>query len=129
MAGVDDLTLGQVRRELTRLVSLAGSATLPKPTRINPPDHEMPGAEWEISQHTIIPFAKVPSWFVRAVDDSETCDAVYISSPDSVYPAEDFTAMPTGDARRLAMAILAAADRADHRALRVPRLDDQRNKS
>ena len=95
----DELSLGDLRRELHRLMSMADSAERPKPTRINGPDHPMPGAD----------------------------GLVYVSTPESMYPGEDFVPMYTPDARRLAMALLAAADRADHQAAGIPRLEDRRN--
>jgi len=116
----------ELRRELRHLVAMADCTEKPLPTRINPPDHPMPGHEWEIQQRTIPGYSKPPTWLVRTVDEPETTDAVYISSPDCVYPAEDFIAMPTDTARQLAMAILAAADRADHVALGIPQLQDHR---
>lgn len=122
----EGLTLAEVRRELAHLVSLADSSERPKPTRINPPGHPMPGYEWEIQQRTIASYQTVPTWLVRTVDDSETADAVYVSSPDCMYPTDDFIAMPPEDARRLAMALLAAADRASHHAYGIPRLEDRR---
>ncbi|MBO0918827.1 hypothetical protein [Streptomyces laculatispora] len=51
---------------------------------------------------------------------------VYISTPESMYPAEDFIAMYTTDTRRIAMALLATADRPDHVAAGIPRLEDHR---
>lgn len=126
MPDLDDLTLAELRHELRHLVALAGSADRPKPTRINPPEHAMPGHEWEVQQRTITMRPTGPTWLVRTVDDSDTSDAVYVSSPDSLYPTEDFIAMPTDTARQLAMAILAAADRADHQALGITRLEDRR---
>lgn len=126
MTAADDLTLGQLRRELAHLVSLADSAERPKPTAINPPGHPMPGHEWRIEQRTVSDRHSYPTWWVRTVDNPETSGAVYVSSPDAMYPGKDFGAMFPEDARRLAMALLAAADRADHLTRGVPRLEDRR---
>jgi hypothetical protein len=68
---------------------------------------------------------------VRTVDDPETRDSVYVAQPDPyvAYDWErelDFVPMSPTDARRLAMALLAAADRADHLTAGVPRLADRR---
>jgi hypothetical protein len=126
----DDVTLDQIRRELGRLVAVADSSERPKPDVINPPDHSMAGHEWRIT--TEAPFAsRPPLWLVRTVDDPETRDSVYVAQPDPyvAYDWErelDFVPMSPTDARRLAMALLAAADRADHLTAGVPRLQDRR---
>jgi len=126
----DGLTLGQLRRELRYLVAIADIAEHPKPDAVNPTGHSMPGYEWRIAQEA--PFAaRPPLWVVRSVDEPETRDAVYVAQPDPyvVYDWErelDFVSMRPSDARRLAMALLAAADRADHQAVGVPRLEDRR---
>ncbi|MET8585700.1 hypothetical protein ABZX39_33255 [Streptomyces collinus] len=115
--GVDALSLADIRKELHRLVAIADSAERPKPDVVNPPDHGMAGHEWRIEQEA--PFAtRPPMWVVRSVDDSETRDCVYVAQPDPYVKADwerqlDFVAMHPTDARRLAMALLAAADRAD----------------
>ncbi|MER8002970.1 hypothetical protein [Streptomyces sp. NPDC095613] len=126
----DDLTLAVLRRELQSLVALAGSAERPKPDVINPAEHAMAGHEWRITQEA--PFAaRPPLWIVRAVDEAETRDCVYVAQPDPyvIYDWErelNFASMQPADARRLAMALLAAADRAEHLAADVPRLEDRR---
>jgi hypothetical protein len=130
MTIADDLTLGQLRRELARLVALADTAERPKPDVINPPDHHMAGHEWRIAQD--VPSGRRPPlWVVRTVDDPETRDGVYVAQPDpyATYDWErqlDFVAMSPTDARRLATALLAAADRASHLTAKVPRLEDRR---
>lgn len=127
---VDDLTLGQLRRELAHLVAIADSAERPKPDVINPPGHGMAGHEWRVGQ--AMPFAtRPPLWVVRTVDETETRDSVYVAQPDPyvTYDWErqlDFVPLSPTDARRLAMALLAAADRADHLTADVPRLEDRR---
>lgn len=110
----DDLTLADLRDELRRLVAIADSAERPKPTRINGPDHAMPGHEWDLREQKHPYGNRDYVWVIRAVDDQETADGkVYVSTPESMYPGEDFVPMYASDARRLAMALLAAADRAD----------------
>ncbi|MDX3247165.1 hypothetical protein [Streptomyces sp. ME18-1-4] len=126
----DGLTLGQLRRELAQLVAMADSAERPNPDTINPPEHGMPGHEWRVAQEA--PFAtRPPLWVVRSVDDPETRDCIYVAQPDPyvTYDWErqlDFVSMRPTDARRLAMALLAAADRADHLTAGVPRIEDRR---
>ncbi len=114
---ISDLTLADLRSELNRLVAIAESAERPKPDVINPPDHGMAGPEWRVAQEA--PFAaQPPLWIVRSVDEEETRDCVYVAQPDPYVKHDwerqlDFVPMRPTDARRLAMALLAAADRAD----------------
>lgn len=113
----DDLSLNDIRAELHRLVAIADSAERPKPDVVNPPEHGMAGYEWRVAQDA--PFAsRPPLWLVRTVDDPETRDCVYVAQPDPYVKYDwelqlDFVPMHPTDARRLAMALLAAADRAD----------------
>lgn len=113
----EHLSLDDLRRELHRLVAIADSAERPKPDAINPPEHSMPGHEWRVAQEA--PFAsRPPMWVVRSVDDPETNDCVYVAQPDPYVKDDwerqlDFVSMRPTDARRLAMTLLAAADRAD----------------
>ncbi|MDQ0842437.1 hypothetical protein [Streptomyces sp. V1I6] len=126
----DGLALADVRRELAHLVALADTAVRPKPDVINPPGHAMPGHEWRVAQE--VPLGvRPPLWVVRSVDEAESCDGVFVAQPDPyvTYDWEqqlDFVAMRPVDARRLAMALLAAADRASHHAYGIPRLEDRR---
>lgn len=122
-----ELSLEDIRRELHRLVSIADSAERPKPTRINGPDHAMPGHEWDLREQTHPHTQRDFVWVVRTSDQQDTADGlVYVSTPESMYPGEDFAPLYASDARRLAMALLAAADRADHHAFGVTRLEDRR---
>lgn len=113
----EDLSLADIRKELYRLVAIADSAERPKPDAINPPEHGMAGHEWRVAQDA--PFASSPPlWLVRTVDDTETRDCIYVAQPDPYVKYDwerqlDFIPMRPTDARRLAMALLAAADRAD----------------
>ncbi|MFD6541197.1 hypothetical protein [Streptomyces goshikiensis] len=125
-ADTGHLTLGTIRKELERLVSLAQTGERPRPTLVNPPEHAMPGWEWVIEQRTTRPFGRPPTWRVRTVDETETNGAVYVSSPDCVTPGEEFGAMFPTDARRLGLVLIAAADRAEHLQAGVPRLEDHR---
>jgi hypothetical protein len=122
-----DLSLSDIRRELHHLVSLADATEHPKPTRINGPDHPMPGYEWDLRERAR-PYGSTDSdWVVRTVDEQETADGlVYVSTPESANPGEDFVPMYTSDVRRLAMILLAACDRADHQTHSVSRLEDRR---
>ncbi|BFP50062.1 hypothetical protein KCMC57_64300 (plasmid) [Kitasatospora sp. CMC57] len=127
---LDGLSLAEVRRELALLVAMADSAERPKPDLINPPGHAMPGHEWRVDQR-VLPGRRPPLWIVRTVDDEESRDFVYVAEPDPHHHYDwldklDFGAMLPIDARRLAMALLAAADRADHLTAGVTRLEDRR---
>lgn len=122
----DDLSLGDLRRELRNLAAVADTAERPNPTRINPPDHSMPGHEWVLDEQQHPYTMRGFTWTIRTVDDPEHADAVYVSSPDCTNPGEDFAPMSPTDARRLGLSLLAAADRADHVAAGVPRLSDRR---
>ncbi|MEU3399395.1 hypothetical protein [Streptomyces filamentosus] len=124
---IEGLTLQQVRKELEHLVALAQTGERPRPTLINPPGHPMTGWEWIVEQRTTAPRRTPPTWWVRTVDEPETSGAVYVSSPDSAAPGEDFTAMFPTDARRLGLALIAAADRAEHAHAGIPRLEDHRS--
>ena len=130
---LDALTLAEVRHELALLVAMADSAERPKPDVINPPDHPMAGHEWRVDQNVRLPGPgdRVPMWIVRTVDDEDTRDCVYVAEPDPHDEYRwldrlDFRAMQPIDARRLAMALLAAADRAEHLTAGVTRLEDRR---
>ncbi|MFE7972979.1 hypothetical protein [Streptomyces shenzhenensis] len=130
MTAADGLTIAQLRRELAHLIALADTAERPKPDLINPPDHSMAGPEWRVAQGAPIG-VRPPLWVVRSVDEPETRDGVYVAQPDPyvTYDWErqlEFVPMRPVDARRLAMALLAAADRADHLSRDVPRLEDRR---
>jgi hypothetical protein len=121
-----DISLGEIQRHLHHLVAVADTAERPHPTRVNPPDHAMPGLEWVVNEDHHPYTARSFTWTIRTVDDPEYADAVFVSSPDSINPGEDFVPLTTTDARRVGLALLAAADRADHVSAGVPRLSDRR---
>lgn len=129
----DSLTLAEIRTELARLVAIADTSERPKPDVINPAGHAMPGHEWQIAQHVYASTVRPPLWVVRTADDSDTPHAVYVAQPDPYVRYEghepDFISMLPLDARRLAMALLAAADRAEHLSAGVPRLEDRRDRA
>jgi hypothetical protein len=129
----DDLTLGDLRRHLAEMVALADTSEKPRPATVHPADHSMPGHEWAVAGH----MPKVlydhhykrerTGWLVRATDSVEDAECIFISTPDAMG-AEDFMAVPTTSARQLAMAILAACDRAGSVAADVPSLETLRRK-
>lgn len=123
------MTLGDIRQELRRLTAMAETGERPKPTRVNGLGHPMPGYEWDLREMPRPYGTREYVWVVRTCDEeAATSDGmVYISTPESMAPGEDFVPMYVPDARRLAMVLLAAADRAEHRAAGVPRLEDRRD--
>lgn len=119
-------TIGELRRQLRELLAEADTTELPKPDRINPADHAMPGPQWEITTpHVHGRRTVLDRWLVRAVSDASLADAVYLSSPDDSH-AEDVRALRVEEARRLAMALLAACDHADGVREGVAYLADRR---
>lgn len=127
-----DVKLGDLRQHLTEMLALAHTAEKPRPTAINRAPHPMPGMEWQITdamrRKVYDHYNRERSgWLIRAVDQVEDADCVYVSTPDAM-DGEDFMAIPTTTARQLAMAILAACDRADSVMSEVPSLDSWRAK-
>ncbi|MEU9752207.1 hypothetical protein AB0D90_03600 [Streptomyces althioticus] len=123
---IDDMTLGEIRRHLHHLVALADTSERPRPTAINGPDHPMPGQEWVIVEDVA---SRVPhTWWIRTAEDVDgrAVPTIYLSTPESMAPGQDFDCVRTSDARRVALAILAACDRADHLAAGITRLEDHR---
>ena len=127
-----DASVSDLREHLRELLALAETSDKPRPTNILKGSHPMPGQEWAIDAY--MPKKLFDSykrersgWLVRAVDDAADSDCVFISTPDAM-DAEDFMAVPTTTARQLAMAILAACDRADAVAAGVSSLDNWRNR-
>lgn len=117
--------LGELRAELRELVALAGAAEKPKPDHVLPPQHSMgPGREWVIDYRAHDLYDQTRVWQVLARDADDIADCVYIHTPDSM--PGDYVASPTTEARQLAMAILAACDRAEELTAGVSHLDDLR---
>lgn len=123
LAGVE---LGEIRAELRELLTLADTAVKPLPDRRVPDTHPFaPGWEWRVdyrSHDQVDPARSVWSVLVREPD--EVSGVVYIHGPDSM--AGDYMACPTTEARAVAMAILAACDRADAQASGLLNLADRR---
>lgn len=125
----DDVTLGDIRRELRRLTAMVEVGERPKPTRVNGPGHPMPGYEWDLREMPRPYGTREYVWVVRTCEEEAVVSdgMVYVSTPESMAPGVDFVPMYVPDARRLAMVLLAAADRAEHQAAGVPRLEDRRD--
>lgn len=119
--------LGELRTGLLQLVALADTVERPKPTRIHGDEHPMPGHEWDLREERHPHTGREYVWIVRAVDEQDTAGGlVHVSSPESMFPGDDFVPMYVTDARRLAMALLAAADRAHALATGVPDIGHHR---
>lgn len=117
-------SLAAVRAEVAALLAQIDTGEIPAPDRIRPgakTGNELdrkPGATWE-------PAHKVK---VFTIDDSDGVGAVYVTDASFTYsdPA-DWEAFKTEEARRLGMALLAAADWADQHRPEVPRLESVRS--
>ncbi|TQN30588.1 hypothetical protein FHX37_0470 [Haloactinospora alba] len=119
-------TIGDLRRQLRELLAEADTTELPTPDRINPSDHPMPGPQWEITApHMYGRRAALDRWLVRSLSDASLADAVYLSTPDDSH-VEDVQALRVDEARRVAMALLAACDHADGTREGVAYLADRR---
>lgn len=108
--------IATLRTQLAGLLSQIGTAAKPRPNEITPSGESNPGPVWHPAK----------DWTVRAIDDAlinPTC--VYVTCPE--HYGGDFDAIRTDEARKLAMALLAAADWADGLAAGVPQLDTHRN--
>ncbi|TYK45196.1 hypothetical protein [Actinomadura decatromicini] len=114
-----DETLARLRDQVAGLLSQIDTAAKPRPTVITRAPERNAGAAWH----------PVKDWTVRTINDEllEPC-FVYVTYPEHVRTevSGDFDALTTDDARRLAMALLAAADWADGLAADVTPLDGQR---
>ncbi|MGI5414266.1 hypothetical protein [Actinomadura luteofluorescens] len=112
-------TIALLRYQIAALLSQVDTAEKPRPNSINHSPDPNPGAVWQPAK----------GWTVRTVDDGVT-DArfVYVTCPEHARSGccSDFDAVTTVEARRLAMALLAAADRADGLADGVTPLDARR---
>jgi hypothetical protein len=106
-----------LRDQLAGLISQIDSSAKPRPDKVNPADHRLPGPEWHPEK----------DWVVRCVDnDHDLPTSIYITPP-ALYDDGDLEALRTDDARKFAMAILAACDWADGLSAGVTPLDTRRS--
>lgn len=106
--------LAILRDQLASLVSRIDTAELPQPDGIE----DALGATGPV-------WNPAKGWTIRCVDDDRSRPAsVYLSSPE--HFGGDVTAEGIADARRIAMAILAACDWADGIANGVTQLNARR---
>jgi hypothetical protein len=123
----DSITLGELRAELRALVALAGAAEKPKPNAIHPNAHGMGACrEWVINYRSHDVYDHHRLWSVLALDNDDVADCIYVHTPDCM--PGDYIAAPTIEARQLAMAILAACDRAEELSAGVTHLEDRRKR-
>jgi hypothetical protein len=106
-----------LRDQVAGLLSQLDTAVKPRPDSVTSPGERHPGAQWLPAKY----------WMVRTLDnDLADPPCVFVTTPQ--HYDGDFDAIDTAGARRLAMALLAAADRADELAAGVPHLDNHRTK-
>jgi hypothetical protein len=123
----DGITLGQLRAELRELAMLADTSEKPMPDRELPSTHPMgPAREWMVTFRATLAFEHNRLWSVLARDADDFANCIYIHTPDSFDG--DYVATHTTEARQLAMAILAACDRADELTAGVTHLGDRRKR-
>lgn len=114
-------TIAQLRDQIAGLLSQIDTAAKPRPNVINKPPHSVPGPEW-------VPVSgRYGTYTLRVSDPDEEpiVPVVHVIWPDD-QDTGDMDALSSDDARRLAMALLAAADWADGLAAGVTPLDRRR---
>ncbi|GAA3958182.1 hypothetical protein GCM10023085_45810 [Actinomadura viridis] len=112
-------TIATLRAQIAGLLSQIDTTAKPRPTVVTQHPEPSPGAAWH----------PVRNWTVRTIDDDLVEPRhVYVTCPEHGRSgaAADFDALTSDDARRLAMALLAAADWADGLAADVTPLDARR---
>lgn len=94
--------LAELRQEAAGLLGDIDTRVRPKPDRIEPADErKMPGPIWEPAE----------KWMLRVVDPEDVTASVFVNHPH-IWD-DDLFALRPGEARRIGMAFLAAADWAD----------------
>jgi hypothetical protein len=125
MPSLDELTLADIRTELRALLAHAETAERPQPTHHLPPKHAMgSGVEWVINYRSHDIYDHHRQWQVLTREPDDVAACVYVHTPDSM--PGDYVSVPTTEARQIAMALLAACDRAEQNADGVVRLEDRR---
>lgn len=117
--------VADLRQEVAGLVAKIDTiGPPPPPDEYRSHDDYNPGPAW-------IPVT-IPSgrqWIVRIIAESEAIGTVFVATPDAPCRDRDpdLLALDPTQARRLAMALLAAADRADTDMAGVIRLNSRRS--
>ena len=110
-------SLEMLRRQVAALLSQIDTATLPRPDKIHGRRHDRPGSQWDPGK----------GWRVFTIDRPDSAGFVYLDHvcDDLNYrwgEPDEWEAMRIEDARRLGLALLAAAARADELFVGVSRL-------
>jgi hypothetical protein len=115
-SGVSEIDpIALLRDQVAGFLSQLDMGQKPRPSKVHESNSEMPGPEWTPAE----------GWTVRCVDDGVPPPAVFINLP-GMYSSGDLIATRTTEARRVAMAILAACDWADGLASGVAQIDSKR---
>lgn len=110
-------TIALLRHQLAGLLSLLDTPSKPHPDAVNGADHNVPGPEWRPAK----------GYTIRVSDpDAGPPVTVHVIWPDAQWSG-DMDSIGSQEARRLAMALLAAADWADSLAAGVSHLDRVRS--
>lgn len=114
--------LSLLRQQLAALIADIDTATLPPPDAVHGRRHARPGAQWRPDRQ----------WCIFTIDTPDGQGAVYVdhACDDIRYRFQepgDWEAMRPEDARRVGLALLAAAARADQVYSGVSRLDVRRD--
>ena len=109
--------IGALRDQLAGLISQIDSSAKPRPDKLNPTDHRLPGPEWHPDK----------DWVIRCIDNEPSLPTSIYITPPALYDDGDLEALRTDDARKFAMAILAACDWADGLTAGVTQLEKRRN--
>lgn len=107
--------LAGMRREVAELLAQIDTSAKPRPTYVRASHQTNPGPVWRPAD----------KWTIRCIDEHDLPCSVYVTSPDQVWD-DDFRAHTPEEARRIAMALLAAADYADEQQAQVIHLDNRR---
>jgi hypothetical protein len=109
-----------LRDQLAGLVSQIDSAHKPRPDQIVRDGDKLPGPRW-------LPVNRWKLWVITEEDELNR-GFIYVTTPQhhELEAPNDFDALHTHEARKLAMAILAAADWADGLGTGVAQLDGRR---
>ncbi|WP_341719969.1 hypothetical protein QQG74_09785 [Micromonospora sp. FIMYZ51] len=112
------VALDLLRRQLAALLSQIDTVSLPAPDKLNSRRDDHPGQEWRPAK----------GWRAFTVEDGESAGMVYLdhACDDLAYRwgvPGDWEALRVEDARRIGLALLAAAARAEELLAGVTRMD------
>jgi len=99
-------SLAQLHRQVAALLAVIDTAILPAPTRVHRRKDRFQGREW----------AAAPGWLVYALDTPDDTGFVYVDHACEDYrwgEPGDWEALRVEEARRIGLALLAAAHHAE----------------